>query len=43
VGEEARDSGWVPEKDLSESERAALERLRTENAVLRMERDFGKK
>jgi hypothetical protein len=27
----ARDSGRVPEKDLSESERAELERLRTEN------------
>jgi transposase len=38
----ARDSR-VPEKDLSESERAELERLRTENAVLRMERDFAKK
>ena len=39
----ARDSGRVPEKDLSESERAELERLRKENAVLRMERDFAKK
>jgi transposase len=38
----ARDSGRVPEKDLSESERAELERLRKENAVLRMERDFAK-
>jgi transposase len=31
----ARDSGRVPEKNLSESERAELERLRKENAVLR--------
>jgi transposase len=29
--------------DLSEPERAELERLRKENAVLRMERDFAKK
>jgi transposase len=28
---------------LSESERAELERLRAENATLRMERDFAKK
>jgi transposase len=39
----ARDAGRVPEKDLSESERVELERLRGENAVLRMERDFAKK
>ena len=30
-------------KDLSEPERAELERLRKENATLRMERDFAKK
>jgi transposase len=35
------DSG--PDKELSETERAELERLRKENAVLRMERDFAKK
>jgi transposase len=39
----ARNSGQVPGKDLSEPERAELERLRKENAVLRMERDFAKK
>ena len=43
MGEESKDSGRVPDKDLSESERAELERLRKENAVLRMERDFAKK
>jgi len=31
------------DKQLSETERAELERLRKENAVLRMERDFAKK
>ena len=31
------------DKELSETERAELERLRKENAVLRMERDFAKK
>ena len=31
------------DKDLSETERAELERLRKEIAVLRMERDFAKK
>ncbi len=30
-------------QDLSDTERAELERLRKENAVLRMERDFAKK
>ena len=30
-------------KELSETERAELERLRKENKVLRMERDFAKK
>ena len=39
----AKDNGRVLDKDLSETERAELERLRQENAVLRMERDFAKK
>jgi transposase len=39
----AKDSGPVQDQDLTESERAELERLRKENAVLRMERDFAKK
>ena len=39
----ARDAGRVPDKDLSENEREELERLRKENALLRMERDFAKK
>jgi transposase len=39
----ARDAGRVFDKDLSESEREELERLRKENARLRMERDFAKK
>jgi transposase len=39
----AKDDGRVPDKDLSETERAELERLRKDNAVLRMERDFAKK
>jgi transposase len=39
----ARADGHSPSKDLSETERAELERLRKENAVLRMERDFAKK
>jgi transposase len=43
VGEEGRESGRVPDSDLSEPEWAELERLRKENAVLRMERDFAKK
>ena len=38
-----KDSGRVPDKDLSETERAELERLRKDNTVLRMERDFAKK
>jgi transposase len=38
-----RDTGRVPDSDLSEPERAELQRLRKENAVLRMERDFAKK
>ncbi|OLL89703.1 hypothetical protein Ae331Ps2_6038 [Pseudonocardia sp. Ae331_Ps2] len=39
----ARESGQVPDTDLSEPERAELERLRKENTTLRMERDFAKK
>ena len=39
----ARESGRAQDKDLSETERAELERLRKENATLRMERDFAKK
>jgi transposase len=39
----ARESGRVPDKDLPEPERAELERLRKENATLRMERGFAKK
>lgn len=39
----ARDDGRAGQTDLSEPERAELERLRKENAVLRMERDFAKK
>ena len=38
-----KDSGRVQDKDLSETERAELERLRKDNDVLRMERDFAKK
>ena len=39
----SRESGRVQDKELSENERAELERLREENATLRMERDFAKK
>ena len=39
----AREAGRVPDKDLSEPERAELERLRKELAVMKMERDFAKK
>ncbi|MDN5920506.1 MAG: transposase [Pseudonocardia sp.] len=39
----ARDAGRVPDAELDTDERAELERLRTENAELRMERDFAKK
>jgi transposase len=35
-----KDSGRVQDKDLSETGRAEPERLRKDNAVLRMERDF---
>jgi transposase len=38
-----KDNGRSSEEDLSETERAELERLRKEIAVLRMERDFAKK
>jgi len=38
-----KDNGQVQDKDLTETERAELERLRKDNAVLRMERDFAKK
>ena len=43
MGEESKRFRAGTEKDLSESERAEFERLRKENAVLRMERDFAKK
>lgn len=39
----AKEGETCPDKELSETERAELERLRKENAVLRMERDFAKK
>lgn len=39
----ARDVGRVSDAELSTDERAELERLRTENAHLKMERDFAKK
>jgi len=39
----AKDSESGQGKDLPETERAELERLRKENATLRMERDFAKK
>ena len=39
----SKDSSRVQDQDLSETERAELERLRKENTVLRMERDFAKK
>ena len=39
----AKESGRSADEDLGESERAELERLRKENAILRMERDFAKK
>jgi len=43
MGANAKDSGRPADEGLSETERAELERLRNENAVLRMERDFAKK
>jgi hypothetical protein len=39
----AKDNDSGEDKELSEIERTKLERLRKENAVLRMERDFAKK
>lgn len=39
----AKDGDPGKSEDLSETERAELERLRKENAALRMERDFAKK
>jgi hypothetical protein len=39
----AKYSGRIENQDLSETAQAELERLRKENAVLRMERDFAKK
>lgn len=43
MGEESQGIRTGPDKDLSEPERAELERLRKENTVLKMERDFAKK
>jgi transposase len=39
----ARESSRASDKDLSESERAELIRLRKELAIVKMERDFAKK
>jgi transposase len=39
----AKGNGRAQDKDLSETERTELERLRKENSILRMERDFAKK
>jgi transposase len=39
----ARDAGRAPDTDLGVDERAELEKLRAENARLKMERDFAKK
>jgi transposase len=39
----ARELGQMSNEDLAETERQELERLRKENATLRMERDFAKK
>ncbi len=39
----AKDNDLGQDKGLSETERTELERLRKENAVLKMERDFAKK
>jgi transposase len=38
-----RQSGGLPDQGLSESERAELQRLRKEIAIVKMERDFAKK
>ena len=39
----AKEGDLGQDKDLAETERAELERLRKENKALRMERDFAKK
>ena len=39
----AKEGETGPDKELSETERAELERLRKENTTLRTERDFAKK
>ena len=39
----ANSNGRAQDTDLSETERTELERLRKENSILRMERDFAKK
>jgi transposase len=39
----ARDEGHLPERPLSEDERAELDRLREQNQRLRMEAEFAKK
>ena len=39
----AKEGETGPDKELSETERAELERLRKENITLRTERDFAKK
>jgi hypothetical protein len=43
MGEESKRIRWVQDKDLSETERAELELLRKDNAVLRVERDFARR
>ena len=43
MGEQGQGGDSGRDKELSETERAELERLRKENKVLRMERDFAKK
>ena len=43
MGEQSQRGDSGKDKELSETERAELERLRKENAVLRMECDLAKK
>ena len=43
MGEQSQDNDSGHDKELSQTERAELERLRKENAVLKMERDLAKK
>jgi len=43
VGEQSQRGDSGQDKELSETEREELERLRKENTTLRMERDFAKK